>query len=309
MARLDLRHPDNASGDWYVDERCIDCGTCRDLAPDLFGVTRDQSIVVRQPGPAPDDARPAWMAAQACPTQSIGTASHQRRPGRLFPHEIAPDTGVYDCGYCSPDSFGATAWFARRDTGNILVDSPRFTAALVEPIAELGGIDHVVLTHRDDVADADRWADHFGARVWIHEDDRGAAPYATDLLHGLDEVEISPGLVAVPTPGHTRGSVVFAARQPLPLHRRLAGVEPRARRPHGLPVGLLVLVERAGRLARASGRRPPVRLGPARPRRPRRRRLRPVARPSRRPGRPDASLSDAAGVDRRTSRRRSWPYA
>jgi glyoxylase-like metal-dependent hydrolase (beta-lactamase superfamily II)/ferredoxin len=211
MARLDLRHPDNAPGDWYVDERCIDCGTCRDLAPALFGMTADQSIVVRQPAPADRaEGRDAWLAAQACPTQSIGTASHQRRPGRLYPNEIGAGTDVYDCGYCSPDSFGATAWFARRASGNILVDSPRYTAALVEPIERLDGIDHIVLTHRDDVADAARWADTFGARVWIHEDDRGAAPFATDLLRGIDETDITPDLVAVPTPGHTRGSVVFA---------------------------------------------------------------------------------------------------
>ena len=209
MARLDLRHPDNATGDWYVDERCIDCGTCRELAPQLFGVTGDQSIVIRQPTPAPGEQTDAWLAAQACPTQSIGTASHRRRPGRLFPREIAPATGVYDCGYCSPDSFGATSWFVQRPDGNLLVDSPRFTLALTEPFRELGGIDQVLLTHRDDVADAARWAQEFGARVWIHAEDRSAAPFATDLLHGLDETPITSDLVAIPTPGHTRGSVVF----------------------------------------------------------------------------------------------------
>ena len=66
-----------------------------------------------------------------------------------------------------------------------------------------------MLTHRDDVADAERWASEFGARVWIHADDRAAAPFATDVIDGLDEVEVAPGLRAVPTPGHTRGSVVF----------------------------------------------------------------------------------------------------
>ena len=209
MARLDLRHPDNAAGEWYVDQRCIDCGTCRELAPELFGVTRDQSIVVRQPRADDPDLTDAWLAAQACPTQSIGTLSHQRRPGRLFPREIADGAGVFDCGYCSPDSFGATSWFVHRPGANVLVDSPRFTTALVGPLRDLGGIDHVVLTHRDDVADAARWASEFGARVWIHVDDRGAAPYATDLIDGLGEVDIVPGLRAVPTPGHTRGSVVF----------------------------------------------------------------------------------------------------
>ena len=209
MARLDLRHPDNAPGEWYVDERCIDCGTCRELAPGLFGVTRDQSIVVRQPGEGPADQTDAWLADQACPTQSIGTAGHQRRPGRLFPREIAEGARVFDCGYCSERSFGATSWFVQRRSGNVLVDSPRFTPALVGPFRDLGGIDHVVLTHRDDVADARRWADEFGARVWIHADDRTAAPFATDVVEGLDEVAITPDLACIPTPGHTRGSVVF----------------------------------------------------------------------------------------------------
>jgi glyoxylase-like metal-dependent hydrolase (beta-lactamase superfamily II)/ferredoxin len=208
VARVDLRNPENVDGDWFVDTRCIDCGTCRDIAPALFGSAGWTSVVVAQPatGAATTDA---WLAAQACPTSSIGTQSRVRRPGRLYPHEIAAGSGVFDCGYCSEDSFGASAWFVRRPEGNLLIDSPRYTEALVGPIAAAGGIDHVLLTHRDDVADADRWAERFGARVWIHADDRSAAPYATDLLHGLAEHSIQAGVIAVPTPGHTRGSTVF----------------------------------------------------------------------------------------------------
>jgi glyoxylase-like metal-dependent hydrolase (beta-lactamase superfamily II)/ferredoxin len=203
VARLDLRNVANADGDWFVDTRCIDCGTCREIAPDLFVARQGRSVVARQP----DDDLPAWLAAQACPTTSIGTASRRPRPGWLYPREVEAGSGVFDLGYCSEDSFGASAWFVVRPEGNVLVDSPRFTEALAGPIAELGGIDHVALTHRDDVADADRWAERFGARVWIHADDRVAAPYATDVLTG--EQAIQPGFVAVPTPGHTKGSVVF----------------------------------------------------------------------------------------------------
>ncbi len=208
MARLDLRHPGNISGEWFVDDRCIDCGTCRDVAPALFGDVGPQAVVIRQPSSSADEVD-AWLAAQACPTQSIGTASRQRRPGRLYPLEIEPDSGVFDCGYCSPDSFGASAWFAHRPQGNILVDSPRFTPALVAPFGELGGIDHVLLTHSDDVADASRWAAEFGARTWIHADDAWAAPFATDVLDGDEVVEIEPGLLAIPVPGHTKGSVAY----------------------------------------------------------------------------------------------------
>jgi glyoxylase-like metal-dependent hydrolase (beta-lactamase superfamily II)/ferredoxin len=200
---VDLRNDDGVAGDWFVDTRCIDCGTCRELAPDLFGEVGGRSVVTRQP----DDDLDAWLAAQACPTTSIGTASRRPRPGRLYPREVEPGAGVFDLGYCSEGSFGASAWLVVRPEGNVLVDSPRFTEALAGPITELGGIDHVALTHRDDVADARRWAEAFGARVWIHADDRSAAPWATDLLTA--EQAIQPGFLAVPTPGHTKGSVVF----------------------------------------------------------------------------------------------------
>lgn len=77
-------------------------------------------------------------------------------------------------------------------------------------VDELGGVAHVLLTHGDDVADAEGWAARYGARVWIHEADRRAAPFATDLLVGEQAATVAPGVVAVPVAGHTRGSVAFA---------------------------------------------------------------------------------------------------
>ena len=206
MARPDLRHPGNADGAWYVDERCIDCGTCRDLAPATFADLVDQSVVARQPDD-PQGEQGAWLAAQACPTQSIGTLDRRPRPGRLYPWLLLD--GIYDLGFTSPDSFGASAYLVSRAPGGLMVDSPRFSAGLVRAVEELGGLAHVLLTHRDDVADAERWADHFGARVWVHEHDRPAAPFATDPVHGVEPVEVLPGVTCVPVPGHTRGSVVW----------------------------------------------------------------------------------------------------
>lgn len=206
MARPELRHPGNSVGAWYVDSRCIDCGTCQDLAPATFVDLGEQSVVVDQP----TDARAeqgAWLAAQACPTQSIGTLDRRPRPGRLYPWRLLD--GVYDLGYCSPDSFGASAYLVVGVGGGLLIDSPRFAPALVLAVKELGGIAHVLLTHRDDVADAERWARHFGARVWVHELDESAAPFATDLVQGGDPFEVVAGVVGVPVPGHTRGSVVW----------------------------------------------------------------------------------------------------
>ena len=206
MARVLDRHPDNVDGDWYVDTRCIDCGACRQLAPALFELGGGQSLAVRQPVGA-DEERAAWRAAVACPTQSIGTASRQRRPDGLFPQPL--DRDVYYCGFNSERSYGANAFFVRRPGGNFLVDSPRWTRRLAAPLEDLGGVADILLTHRDDVADAERWADHFGARVWIHADDRAAAPFATDVLQGHADHDIRDGMIAVPLPGHTRGSVAF----------------------------------------------------------------------------------------------------
>ena len=207
MARLDQVHPANAAGEWYVDTRCIDCDACRQLAPDVFARRAGQSVVVAQPGEV-DDVE-VQRAALACPTQSIGTRTRLPRRRDLFPVEVAD--GVYYCGFNSEDSFGANAFFAARPEGNVLVDSPRFTRLLAQPLAALGGVDHVLLTHRDDVADAERWADHFGARVWVHVDDADAAPFATDVF--ADAVIVQPGLAAFPVPGHTRGSAVFVLEE------------------------------------------------------------------------------------------------
>jgi glyoxylase-like metal-dependent hydrolase (beta-lactamase superfamily II)/ferredoxin len=213
--------PGNVAGEWFVDTRCIDCDACRQLAPEVFVRRGGQSVVGAQPcgvpggdggaGAGSGAEASAWRAALTCPTQSIGTRPHRPAPGGLLPLEIEDD--VWFCGFNSADSYGAGSYFVSRPGGNVLVDSPRFTRRLAGPLAERGGIDHVLLTHQDDVADADRWADRFGARVWIHEDDARAAPFATDLFEGTGPTPVTDGLVAFPVPGHTRGSMAFVLEE------------------------------------------------------------------------------------------------
>ena len=88
-----------------------------------------------------------------------------------------------------------------------MVDSPRYTQALTGAVDSLGGIKHVLLSHRDDVADADKWASRYGAQVWIHQDDADAAPYATDITSS-DQV-VDDGVLSVHIPGHTKGHVAY----------------------------------------------------------------------------------------------------
>lgn len=207
MARLDQEHPLDVAGDWFVDTRCIACDVARHWAPELIGEDDDGlSYIARQPR-GPEEEAAMWRAAEACPTLSIGNRSVRRPPSPPFPHELTP--GVLALGHNDESSFGAHSYLVRRTGGNLMVDSPSYHRALAEQVDELGGVAHVVLTHCDDVADADRWASRSGARVWIHEADAGAAPYATDRISGLGAIAIGGDVDLVPIPGHTRGSIAI----------------------------------------------------------------------------------------------------
>jgi glyoxylase-like metal-dependent hydrolase (beta-lactamase superfamily II) len=200
------RHPANAPGPWFVDETCINCDVSRQCAPWMFAETDGQAVVARQPE-TPAERADATRALLACPSGSIGVDGEPPPSGEWFPQEL--EDGVFLAGFNSPKAYGANAFFVSRPEGNLLVDSPRFTAALVRSLEARGGVAHVLLTHRDHVADAASWAERFSSRVWIHEDDADKAPWATDLLRGQGPSELRPGLRAVPLPGHTRGSVAY----------------------------------------------------------------------------------------------------
>lgn len=204
------RNPANAAGDWYIDTKCIDCAAAREVAPGLIVRRGGKSVFGRQPATR-EEEHMAWRAALLCPTASVGRTSGGKPPPDLFPQAIAP--GIFRCGYNALSSFGAQSYFAVREEGNLLVDSPRYVSHLVEAFEKAGGVADVLLTHRDDIVDADRYAKHFGARVWIHEDDADAAPYATNILKGTAATDIGDGLSSIPVPGHTKGSVVYLLNQ------------------------------------------------------------------------------------------------
>ena len=200
------RHPDNAPGDWFVDRDCIDCGASRTVAPGLIHHSGGQCVFHHQPE-IPADILQAWRARLLCPTASIRTESAQHPPDGVFPEQLTD--GVYRLGFNSRSSWGAHSFLMRRSAGNVMVDAPRWASQLVATIEAWGGLSDILLTHRDDVADAGRYADHFGAEVWIHEADRRAAPYATRHFRGRDPTPVADGLLAIPVPGHTEGSVAF----------------------------------------------------------------------------------------------------
>lgn len=206
MARVDLAHPSNVSGVWFVDTRCIRCDAARDWAPDLIGMDADgRSFVAAQPA-GPEQTAALWRAAAACPTKSIGHREQFREPDGVFPYQLTD--GVLALGSNALSSFGGHSYLVTRPRGNLMIDSPRFGRALAERVDASGGVAHILLSHRDDVADADRWAERYGARVWIGAADADAAPYATDII-GDEAVGIVPGVAGIPAPGHTEGHILY----------------------------------------------------------------------------------------------------
>lgn len=213
MAHLKARRSQNVAGDLYVDSSCIDCDTCRWMAPDTFSREDGQSAVYHQPQTEAERLA-ALQAVLSCPTASIGTVAPPRdmkAAQASFPISITAD--VYHCGYHSEKSFAAASYFIQRADGNILVDSPRFTAPLVKQLEALGGVRYLYLTHRDDVADHQRFHDHFGCDRLLHAADISSDTAAVEIpLHGTDPLEFAPDVKIIPVPGHSKGHTALLYR-------------------------------------------------------------------------------------------------
>ena len=214
MASVALRLPDNVPGDFFVDSTCIDCDACRQIAPTIFAEDGDASVVQHQPQNETETKR-AMMALVACPTGSIGTIEHHNAHVGIdaFPEPLADN--VYYCGFNAESSFGAWSYLiVRPEThgGNVLIDSPRFASQLVKKIELLGGVRTMLLTHKDDVADHERFAAKFGCRRIMHADDGAARRGIEHVINGGEAVHLDDDLIAIPVPGHTRGHMVFLYR-------------------------------------------------------------------------------------------------
>ena len=214
MALLARRLPENVGAGFYVDSSCIDCDACRQIAPATFRDHGGQSSVYRQPGTGAEIQR-ARMALVACPTASIGAAAggSAKSGAEAFPERIVDN--VYFCGFTSEASFGAWAYLIvrpREAGGNILVDSPRFTAPLVRKIDAMGGVSLMYLTHRDDIADHAKFAARFQCPRVMHEADGAARLGIEQVATGEATRRMGDDLLSIPTPGHTRGHQVLLYR-------------------------------------------------------------------------------------------------
>ncbi len=209
MAQRARSFAENAPGPFFVDDTCIDCGTCYTLAPEVFRDAGGHSLVHRQPADA-TGRRGASMAVLACPTASIGTEDKSEIAGATasFPTPIEDEVGF--CGYTSEKSFGAWSYFVQRPRGNVLMDSPRAAGPLLAALEARGGVSTMVLSHRDDVADHAAFRRRFRCDRVMHRADR--VPALERYVDGNDPVRLADDLVFIPTPGHTPGSACLLYR-------------------------------------------------------------------------------------------------
>jgi glyoxylase-like metal-dependent hydrolase (beta-lactamase superfamily II)/ferredoxin len=208
MANPRKRVPDNLPGDFFVDSTCIDCDACRQIAPSVFGEAEETSFVHAQPASAAD-RRQALRALLSCPTGSIGCLGGDDVKAVMEDFPLPIEGPVYYCGYNSPKSYGGNSYFIRHPAGSWLIDSPKFVTPLVRRLEALGGVGHIFLTHRDDVADAERYARHFRSRRIIHREELSSQPGAEVVLDREGPWQLAPGFLAIPTPGHTKGHCVL----------------------------------------------------------------------------------------------------
>ncbi|MEM9543616.1 MAG: MBL fold metallo-hydrolase [Cyanobacteria bacterium P01_E01_bin.42] len=210
MATLQQRRSQNVNGDFYVDRTCIDCDACRWIAPTVFNRAGEQSAVYHQPD-SQEERLQALQALLSCPTASIGTENTPkdiRIAQESFPLLVSEN--IYHCGYHSEKSYAAASYLIVRSQGNILVDSPRFSPPLVKRLEAMGGIRYLYLTHRDDVADHQKFHQHFHCDRILHKDEISSSTQDVEIqLESSEPFSLEPDLLIIPVPGHTRGHTVL----------------------------------------------------------------------------------------------------
>lgn len=210
MANQKKSRHENIPAAFYVDETCIDCGTCYWMAPQTFKEVHGKSAVY-QHSEDERDLKQSFLALLSCPTTSIGVSNnsliHSQWQNDL-PRLI--DENVWHTGYHSEKSFGAASYFITHEHGGLLIDSPRKNKKLVNQFQEWGGLKYQLHTHKDDIADADYYHQQFHSQRFIHHYDVNQYSAHFELIEKRESpFEIFPDFWVIPVPGHTRGHVVF----------------------------------------------------------------------------------------------------
>lgn len=73
MADPSRKWSNNVPGSFYVDQECIDCNLCSEIAPDNFAVDEDEDHDFVKKQPVNDDELSLCAEAmECCPVEAIG---------------------------------------------------------------------------------------------------------------------------------------------------------------------------------------------------------------------------------------------
>jgi hypothetical protein len=166
------------------------------MSPNTFGRKGIKAAVISQPTTEQGKLQ-AFAAMIACPVGAIRTKQSDSlvlQAASAFPAEIdhihIPD--VYHLGYHSSESFGATPYLiyrSKEDGGNIMIDCPRYNSNLGKQLDDFGGIDTLIITHKDDIPEHDKWKKRYpNMQRIIHRTD--AIKSAMDIEIKLEGIDI-----------------------------------------------------------------------------------------------------------------------
>lgn len=108
------------------------------------------------------------------------------------------------------------AYLLTREQGNVLFYNTRYKAD-IDQMAELGGVDHQLLSHEDEVGEGmNHLAQRHGTQLWGHAAEQEAFAKVRVPDHTFDQRQTVLGNIElIPTPGHSPGSTCFLVESAL----------------------------------------------------------------------------------------------
>eukprot|EP00752_Nemacystus_decipiens_P004847 g4410.t2 len=167
-----LRKRRNSSGDFFVDESCLDCDICCWMDPRTYKRTGLGAVVASQPK-SKEERMKAFQAMLACPAGSIRVMRPDRQViEALDSFPLAVDEkrlpGVYQLGPTTRASMGNVPYLiVRPGKGNIMIDVPRYLTKTADKVAALGDVKYMIVTARENADGHKAWKKRFPDMIRI----------------------------------------------------------------------------------------------------------------------------------------------
>lgn len=150
--------------------------------------------------------------------QTWTTLEQMIRNGNFRNEIIADEKNLYSIRTKPAFGIGQTAYLVQNNGFNLLWDCISYIdQETVNTIKNLGGIDAIALSHSHYYSSQVEWAEVFGAKIYIHEDDRKWVMRQSPniVFWQGDSLELHEGLVLHRLGGHFKGATVAEWQNPI----------------------------------------------------------------------------------------------